>query len=64
MADVKIRLLVSRSGNSESHPPGAEIIAPAEEAARMQAEGQCEILRDRQPKTAVKRARPEKAARG
>lgn len=60
---MKVKLLVPRTG-----PAGAENIddvidVPADEAERMVAAGQCEIVRAAKPEKAVRRVKAEKASK-
>jgi hypothetical protein len=54
---VKVRLLVSRSGNDGAQDRGAEIWVPKNEVAPMVAAGQCEMIDGVAPQTAVRRER-------
>lgn len=59
---MKVRLLVPRAGNGFAQNVGEEIDVPANEAAAMEAAGQCVILRGVAPEKAVRTARPMRAA--
>lgn len=60
---VKVKLAVSRIGPSGSFHPGDVIEVSADEAKRMVAKEQCEIIRTKKPERAVKRAKAEKAVK-
>lgn len=54
-------MLVSRSGADGAFAPGDELEVPTDEARRMVAAEQCEIVRGRKPESAVKRGKFERA---
>ncbi len=64
---IKVKLLVSRSGNAGASAPGDEIEVPENEVPHMLAAGQCEVLgtykpsRSRPVERAVDAAAPETA---
>lgn len=58
---VRIKMLVSRSGADGAFAPGDELEVPTDEARRMVAAEQCEIVRGRKPESAVKRGKFERA---
>lgn len=60
---VKVKLVVSRIGPGGSFNPGDVIDVPADEAQRMVAAGQCEMLRAAKPEKAVSRRKSEKASK-
>lgn len=60
---VKVRLNVPRVGPAGSFVIGDEIEVPQDEAERMIARGQCEIIRQKSTEKAVKRKKAEKAVR-
>lgn len=60
---VKVKLLVSRSGAAGAFSAGDVIEVGADEAQRMAAAGQCELMRAAQPEKAVKRSKAEKAVK-
>lgn len=60
---MKVKLLVARSGPAGSQNIGDEIEVSPEEAQRMAAKGQCELMRATKPEKAVKRAKSEKAVK-
>ena len=58
---VKVKLLVSRSGADGAFSAGDVIEVSADEAKRMTAAGQCELVRAAAPEKATKRSKAEKA---
>lgn len=60
---IKVKMLVSRSGADGAFAPGEIISVSPDEATRMVAAGQCEIVRAARPEKAVKRGKPEKASK-
>lgn len=58
---VEVKLLVSRTGADGASSVGDVIEVSADEAKRMVAAGQCELVRAAAPEKAVKRAKAEKA---
>jgi hypothetical protein len=60
---MQIKLLVSRSGPSGTHGVGDVIDVPADEADRMVAAGQCEIVRSAKAEKATSKRAAEKAAK-
>lgn len=57
MSLVKVRLLVSRSGNDGAQNRGEDIWVPEDEVAGMLAAGQCEMIDGAAPQAAAKRER-------
>jgi hypothetical protein len=60
---VSVRLLVSRAGPDLAQSAGDVVAVSAEEAERMVAAGQCEIVRTATPEKAIARRRAEKAVK-
>lgn len=60
---MKIKLLMARAAASGAQNRGDVIDVSADEAGRMVAAGQAEMIRSAKPEKAVSRAKPEKAAK-
>lgn len=61
---VKVKLLVSRAGLTFSQNAGDVVEVDADEAQRMVAAGQAELMREGpKPEKATRRSAPEKAAK-
>lgn len=60
---MKVKLLVSRCGAKGAQNVGEEIDVSADEAERMVAAGQAEIVRKSKPQNTSRRVRAEKAAK-